>query len=91
VPPTAKADVEADLRLATFVSECQYGAARLELEASFVVEEDGAGTVIQSAGPAGDAFAQVFTGLCTARVGEGGFRVEPVATLTTPAAPGAVR
>jgi hypothetical protein len=77
-PPSQATDLAADLRLALFAAECIHGATSLELESSYYLDPDGAGAVIRSCGPAGDALARIFTGLLGARLGDHGFRVEPV-------------
>lgn len=86
-PPSEVVAVEDDLRLALFAAECLYGAARLRLEAAYLVRCDGATCVIESRGESADAAARVFAGLSVMRVGEAGFSVEHVAADPLPAAP----
>jgi hypothetical protein len=61
-----------------FCADCLYGPARLRLEASHAVADDGRACVIASRGEAGDAVATLLTGVCAARLGEEGYRVESV-------------
>jgi hypothetical protein len=81
-PPWSPGELEADLRLAVFAAECVHGGTALELEAGYFTEADGRAAVIRSFGPAGDALARIFTGLLATRLGETGFRVEPIMDAT---------
>ena len=63
-------DIEADLALAIFAAECLHGRPRVRLETRYLVAPDGQSCVMEVSGPAGEAAAQVFAGLATARFGE---------------------
>jgi len=72
----AKEDIEADITLAIFTAECVYGRPRVRMEASYLVDDDGASCVIDVGGESGEAAARVFAGLTAARVGEQAFSVK---------------
>jgi hypothetical protein len=73
-------DVEDDVCLAIFCSECIHGKPRILLEVGgFLVSEDGSCCVLDVRGPAGEDAALIFAGLSTARVGDEGLKVERVA------------
>ncbi len=69
------ADIEADLALAIFTAECLHGRPRVRLETRYLVGPGGQTCVMEVAGLAGDAAAQVFAGLVTARFGEEGMSI----------------
>lgn len=69
--------VEADVALAIFAAECVYGRPRVRMEASYLVDGDGA-CVLQVDGEAGESVARVFAGLCAARRGEEAYSVQRV-------------
>jgi len=71
-------NVEEDICLAFFVSECLHGRPQARLESSYLIAADGRSGVVRSTGPAGETLLRVFTGLCNERFGEDGFRVERV-------------
>jgi hypothetical protein len=80
-PESVKCEgVEDDLALAIFTAECIHGRPRTRLEVGYLVTDDGRTCIVQVRGSAGDIAARVFTGLCGARFGEEGFRVESVGT-----------
>ena len=61
-----------------FAAGCIYGRPGVRLAARYLVSPDGRCCVATVAGSAGEAVLRVFTGLCTARLGEDGFRVEHI-------------
>ena len=72
-------DVENDVCLAIFCSECIHGKPRVRLEVGgFLVSEDGSCCVLEVRGPAGEDAALILAGLSTARVGDDGLKVERV-------------
>ena len=68
--------VEDDFGLALFAASCIYGRPGVRLATRYLVSLDGRRCVATFAGTAGEAVVRVFTGLCTARLGDGGFRIE---------------
>lgn len=68
--------VEDDFGLALFAASCIYGRPGVRLAARYLVSPDGRRCVATVAGSAGEAVLRVFTGLCAARLGEDGFRIE---------------
>ncbi len=77
--PGADAEaVEDDFGLALFAASCIYGRPGVRLAARYLVSPDGRRCVATVAGSAGDAVLRVFTGLCAARLGDDGFRVEHI-------------
>ena len=70
--------LEDDFGLALFAASCIYGRPGVRLAARYLVSPDGHRCVATVAGSAGEAVLRVFTGLCTARFGEDGFRIEHV-------------
>lgn len=68
--------IEDDIGLALFTASCIYGLPGVRLGARYLVSDDGSRLVASVAGPAGEAVVRVFTGLCAARLGDDGFRVE---------------
>ena len=70
--------VEADVALAIFAAECVYGRPRVRMEASYLIDDDGAACVLQVDGEAGESAARVFAGLCAARLGEESYSVQRV-------------
>jgi hypothetical protein len=73
-----KQAVETDITLALFAAECVFGKPRVRMEASYILEEDGAACVINAAGEAGEAAARIFAGLTAARLGEASYSVKRV-------------
>ena len=71
--------LEDDVALAIFAAECLFGRPRLRMEASYLVDAEGSACVMNVGGEAGEAAARIFTGLATARFGEGSFSVRRVA------------
>lgn len=81
--PGADAEaVEDDFVLALFAASCIYGRPGVRLAARYLVSPDGRRCVATVAGSTGDAVLRVFTGLCAARVGDDGFRIEHVGDAT---------
>ena len=76
--PVEPYEVEDDVCLAIFAAECLHGQPRVRLELSYLVDEAGSRCVLDVRGSAGEDAARIFTGLSTARVGEGSFKVERV-------------
>ncbi|MPZ48901.1 MAG: hypothetical protein GEU75_06265 [Dehalococcoidia bacterium] len=73
-------EIEDDICLAIFCAECLYGKPRIRLEVGgFLVSNDGSCCVLDVRGQAGEDAARIMSGLCTARVGDGAFKVERVA------------
>ncbi len=62
--------VEGDMALAIFAAECIHGRPRVRMETRYLISPGGSGCVMELSGDAGEAAAQVFTGLATARFGE---------------------
>jgi hypothetical protein len=87
---TDRAAVEEDLALAIFAAECVFGKARVRMEASYAVADDGRACLIDVGGEAGEAAARVFTGLATVRIGEDAFSVKRL-NLTAVTTPGIER
>lgn len=75
-PGADRAAVEDDFGLALFAASCIYGQPGVRLAARYLVSADGRGCVAAVSGPVGDAVVRIFTGLCSARLGDAGFRVE---------------
>jgi hypothetical protein len=81
--PAADAEaIEDDFGLALFAASCIYGRPGVRLDARYLVSSDGRRCVATVAGSAGEAALRVFTGLCTARLGDDGFRIEHVGGVT---------
>jgi hypothetical protein len=72
---TDREAAETDLSIAVFAAECVYGQARLRLEMSYALDDNGKICVIRSAGEAGEAAARIFAGLTAARLGEAAYAV----------------
>jgi hypothetical protein len=70
--------LQRDLSLAFFCAESLFGPARVRLEASHALAEDGQACVIESRGEAAEAAVRLFTAFSGARVGEEGFTVQHV-------------
>ncbi len=62
--------VEGDMALAIFAAECIHGRPRVRMETRYLISPGGSGCVMELSGDAGEAAAQVFVGLATARFGE---------------------
>ena len=77
-PGADRAAVEDDFGLALFAAGCIYGQAGVRLAARYLVSPDGRCCVATVAGTPGVAALRVFTGLCSARLGDDGFRVEHI-------------
>ena len=77
-PGTDAEALEDDFGLALFAASCIYGQPTVRLEARYLVSDDGRRCVAAVSGPADDAAIKVFAGLCAARLGDDGFRVEHV-------------
>ena len=73
-----------NLAWSLLLAEFVYGKARLRLEASYTVAEDGAACILRVDGEAGEAAARIFTGLSTLRLGEAGFQVRRMAAPAEP-------
>jgi hypothetical protein len=71
-----RAEVEEDVLLALFASECIFGKPRVRLEVSYRIQDQGQTCLLETAGEAGEAAACIFTGLLTVRYGETGYRVK---------------
>jgi hypothetical protein len=71
-------EVEGDMALALFTSECIHGRPRTRLEVSYFVSTSGRRCLLSVRGPAGESALQVFAGLCEERFGEDGFSIERV-------------
>jgi hypothetical protein len=69
-------EVEGDVALAVFASECVFGRPRVRIEAGYDVDATGRICVVRVGGDAGEATARILAGLAAVRFGEGGFRVE---------------
>ena len=75
--PKPDADgVAHDIGLSIFSGECVHGRPQTRLDIAYYLTDDGRRAVLDVRGPAGETALRVFVGLCTARFGEGGFRVE---------------
>src|SRR4051794_19091204 len=74
--PSSHDEVESDLLLAMLAAESLYGGPRLQLDARYLVADDGSSAVLEVQGPAGEAAAQIFLGFAGARVGETVLTVE---------------
>ena len=81
-PVTDPEALEDDFGLAPFAASCIHGRAGIRLAARYVVSPDGRRCVATVAGSAGEAALRVFTGLCPARLGDDGFRIEHVGGAT---------
>lgn len=68
--------IEDDLALAIFTAQCVHGRPQTRLQVRYLVTGDGHRAAIEIDGPAGAMALRVFLGLCGARFGEDGFRVE---------------
>ncbi len=77
-PEADPESVEDDFGLALFAASCIYGRPSVRLAARYLVSPDGRRCVATVAGLPGEAVLRVFTGLCAARVGDDGFRVEHI-------------
>ncbi len=62
--------VEGDMALAIFAAECIHGRPKVRMETRYLISPGGSGCVMELSGAAGEAAAQVFAGLATARFGE---------------------
>lgn len=80
--PTDREGAEEDICLAIFTAECLHGRPKTRLEVSYLVGADGRRCVVDVAGPAGETALRVFTGLCAARFGDDGFRIEHLTAVT---------
>lgn len=75
--PVVRDDIEDDVCLAIFCCECLHGQPRIRLEVGgFLVSDDGSCCVLDVRGPAGEDTARIMAGLCSARVGDGAFKIE---------------
>lgn len=74
---------EEDLALARFAAGCLFGQPRVRHELSVQFHDAGRSCTLEACGPAGYAVARLFTGLCTARLGDDGFTVELATAVTS--------
>jgi len=69
-------EIEADVCLAVFTSECIYGRPKTRMAVSYLVDDRGEQCVLRVQGEAGESALQVFIGLCSERFGEDRFVIE---------------
>ena len=88
-PHVSVEEVEQTLHLALYGAEGLHGAARVRLEARYVVDEKTRTFVVDATTHVGQTVAQLFAGFVLKEYGEDSFHVERVLREEPEAAPGA--
>lgn len=73
---TPEGGIEDDIALAIFASECVHGRPKARLDVTYLIAADMGNCVFDVRGPAGEMAVRVFLGLCCARFGDAGFKVD---------------
>ena len=74
--PITKDAIEEQMALAIMTAECNFGQAKVRLNAAYVASNDKA--VIEVSSAVGEHIAEMFTGLMTKKFGENSFSVERI-------------
>lgn len=78
---------EETLLLAVYAAEGVHGAARVRLEAGYLLDRKTRTCVVEASTPVGETVAQVFTGYLSREFGEDSFQAESVGDDTSASSP----